>query len=1386
MKHLFTICLSLCIALTGLNAQIILAENFDIDLGPFTESGGGGLGWFSGVDVDFFGGLSSIDGTNMAFVDDDANGDLSPAFTSFLTSPVIDLTIYDGVRLEFDYNFLSFCGTEYFAVEAFDGSTWQQVFLVDEDDCGFWGCDFVTGAYPHANIDLSPYINSAFQFRFIYDDGAGCWGYWIAVDNVVLYQPPPNDVGVTEILAPQTGCSLTSAETISVSVSNLGTDDQSGFDMYYSVNGVVTGPEIFPGVLAGGATQTFDFTTPADLGAVGFYTLEAWTDLPGDAIPGNDASTSDVESIVSVSAPYLQTFDGGFFDPPGWFNNPFDGGFEDWFYNSGSLFVFGTGPDADHTSGFGIYAYASDYGDQDRVELLSPCIDVSALFSPYLSFWYHSREANDGLFPDFVNTLHVDIQSGGVWFNDVITPIGTELFDWQQMEIDLAPYGSNLRVRFRANTNNGWFEHFIAIDDFEIFDKAPVDVGVTEVLSPESACGLSSAESISVNVRNFGTIDQSGFNIAYRVNGGAISSEPYVGTLLAGANETFTFSSTADFSAEGIFLIESWTDLAGDLATYNDSVSSAVENVPLVNSFPYFENFESGQGGWTIINESFSSWQFGSPAGPNINTPSVPGSVNSFMTNLTGNHNNSERGYVLSPCFDFSSLSAPEILLDINWFCEGNYDGANIQYTLDNGGSWFGIGFVGSPTSENWYTNSSLFGLVWAGFQEGWSNAVFGVGSGGWVRAKEDINFLGGEPAVRFRMVFGSDGSVIYDGVAWDNILIRDKPDNDLAVIDIIAPSNSCALGSSENLVIQIENEGLLPQSGFPVRYRVNGGTVVTETFTGTIPALTTANYTFSTTIDMSMLGDYIIEAWTALAGDEATFNDSISDVITNIVSISSFPYTENFEIPGHGWTSGGVASSWELGLPAGAVILPGTTTGSNSWVTNLDGAYNNSERSYVLSPCLDFSSMANPAVGMDIWWEIESGTFFGPADGAILQYSLDGGSTWQRVGNFGDPGNWYNYSSISSAPGDEPPPAPGWSGTASSGDGSGTWLRAQHLLDGLAGLPSVRLRIAFSSDDFGVFDGFAFDNFGIKDAPAPDLGPDTAFCIGESVVLSPGISGSTYVWNTGATTPTITVSTSGTYWVRVTDSDNFSGIDSIVVAVIEEPIVNLGLDRDFCDGAVLDAGNPGFLYLWNTGATTQTINVDVSGNYSVTVNVPVYGCPVTDDVNLVIISQPTASFLWTSTGTTGYFFDASPQATSWSWTFGDGGTSSDRDPVHVYSAPGIYDVTLVASNECGSTTFSLQVEVVASGIDEVLGSAVNLFPNPAQDWVQINGTYSGDGELEWLLYDASGRLLKVGSENLSPGSWNFTIDLSTIAEGAYLLEMRSGTEQAMFRVFKQ
>ncbi len=89
--------------------------------------------------------------------------------------------------------------------------------------------------------------------------------------------------------------------------------------------------------------------------------------------------------------------------------------------------------------------------------------------------------------------------------------------------------------------------------------------------------------------------------------------------------------------------------------------------------------------------------------------------------------------------------------------------------------------------------------------------------------------------------------------------------------------------------------------------------------------------------------------------------------------------------------------------------------------------------------------------------------------DGAVLQYSVDGGATWSVLGNTSSGLEWFNEQAVSSAPGGQN--QLGWSGRSQT-----AWKTGKNSLDGL-NVSNVRFRIAFASDERDEYDGFAFNN---------------------------------------------------------------------------------------------------------------------------------------------------------------------------------------------------------------------------------------------------------------------------------------------------------------------
>lgn len=105
----------------------------------------------------------------------------------------------------------------------------------------------------------------------------------------------------------------------------------------------------------------------------------------------------------------------------------------------------------------------------------------------------------------------------------------------------------------------------------------------------------------------------------------------------------------------------------------------------------------------------------------------------------------------------------------------------------------------------------------------------------------------------------------------------------DIGVYNFEQPVSGDDLTDSETVTVKIFNFGTEPQSNFDIALRVDDQLIVTETFTETIAPQSSADYTFNTTIDLSIAQqEYEIEARTLLPADANTPNDSFTKTINN------------------------------------------------------------------------------------------------------------------------------------------------------------------------------------------------------------------------------------------------------------------------------------------------------------------------------------------------------------------------------------------------------------------------------------------------------------------------------------------------------------------------
>lgn len=103
------------------------------------------------------------------------------------------------------------------------------------------------------------------------------------------------------------------------------------------------------------------------------------------------------------------------------------------------------------------------------------------------------------------------------------------------------------------------------------------DVGVTAITAPESGEGLGS-EIVTVTIENFGTADQTGFNVNYIIDGGTPVVETVGVNVPAGSSISYSFATQANLSSVGGYSFTSSTLLGGDGDASNNMASSTVIN----------------------------------------------------------------------------------------------------------------------------------------------------------------------------------------------------------------------------------------------------------------------------------------------------------------------------------------------------------------------------------------------------------------------------------------------------------------------------------------------------------------------------------------------------------------------------------------------------------------------------------------------------------------------------------------------------------------------------------------------------------------------------------------------------------------------------------------
>jgi PKD repeat protein len=212
--------------------------------------------------------------------------------------------------------------------------------------------------------------------------------------------------------------------------------------------------------------------------------------------------------------------------------------------------------------------------------------------------------------------------------------------------------------------------------------------------------------------------------------------------------------------------------------------------------------------------------------------------------------------------------------------------------------------------------------------------------------------------------------------------------------------------------------------------------------------------------------------------------------------------------------------------------------------------------------------------------------------------------------------------------------------------------------------------------------------------------------------------------------------------------------------------------------------GTPSYNYLLNGGSIQSNGDFEglTNGSYEITV-VDVNGCDYTGTFTVEASTLlPIANFTHTVSGDAVLFTNTSENDDSYSWTFGDGGSSSDESPVHVYDEPGDYVISLTVTNDCGSDTYTTTISTINTSIVAANEVAFSIYPNPAKFELFVVCEDQLNGGLNVEVYSVSGQLLNSVSNQSFDGNGRMKLNVSGLSDGMYFLRLTNENNQSVHR----
>jgi gliding motility-associated-like protein len=339
------------------------------------------------------------------------------------------------------------------------------------------------------------------------------------------------------------------------------------------------------------------------------------------------------------------------------------------------------------------------------------------------------------------------------------------------------------------------------------------------------------------------------------------------------------------------------------------------------------------------------------------------------------------------------------------------------------------------------------------------------------------------------------------------------------------------------------------------------------------------------------------------------------------------------------------------------------------------------------------------------------------------------------------------------------------------------------------------------TSDEICIIDNPAMSNaliITVNDNPVADAGTDVDICYGNSTIIDASASSGTptllYNWDNGlgaGVSHSVYPPSTTTYAVTVTDGNGCTNTDDVIVTVTSTPAPPVVPDVLVCmnEDVTLAVVDQGLVYEWfdipvggtslHTGITYTLYNVTSEATYYVQ-SFTTGGChdTIRTPVNIYFGEEPIADFIASETiimeDDEVQFTNLSQNAEHFYWAFGDGNSSEDIHPSHIYTLKGMYSVMLIAysTDNCRDTIIKTNYINVSKQFEIFVPTAFSPNNDGENDMLYVIG--EGINDMKFMVYNRLG--VKIFESNKQLVGWNGKYEGIDQPEGNYLYILNVNT----------